>query len=203
VKKLSAKSFNIKSTLQKAALIIGIGILLNAAAIYFLICPLRSRVKDSEVGMHEITSNLDKVRSIISTTNDKQQKIANLKKEYAELIAKGVLTPLLNSYAMRAKTLLQPLATQSGLVLEDVRELPPIPLQQPCPIKGAVHWCRQPIEFSASGSYTQLSTFISHVESELPLAILSSLEVSTQHNLPEIHKILISFEWPTRTELTP
>jgi hypothetical protein len=147
-------------------------------------------------------SNNDRIRAIIRTTNERKQRVADLTKEHDKLVANGVITPLMNSYAMRAKTLLEPCAAKCKLTLEGFKELSSIPLQQPEPLKSNAY-CRQPIEFTTSGSYTQVTAFISYVESDFPMAILSSLSISTQNRDPEIHKIKISFEWPAKTEITP
>jgi len=195
---ISVPGINIESPMHKAAILSAIGIVLGAALIYFMILPLRNRIELSRKEIDETVITSDRMSALIRTTNDKKDHVAELQQRYAALQEQGILTPLLNSYAMRAKTLVQPYAVHCGLTIENVRELPPIPLQQPQPLKDSA-FCRQPIEFTASGSYTQLCTFITSVERELPMSILSSLKVTPQQRLPEIHKIQISFEWPTRT----
>ena len=198
MKNISETGIKLESPAHKAALLIVIGIALSATFIYFLIMPLKSRIAACVKNSSDTTTTNDRIRAVIRTTNSKKQSVAHLQKEYGALHDKGVLIPLLNSYAMRAKTLVKPCALQSGVTIENVRELPPIPLQQPQPLNAAAY-CRQPIEFTASGSYTQLTAFISSVENKLPMCILSSLKISNQSRFPEIHKIQICFEWPTKT----
>ncbi|MDA3923575.1 MAG: hypothetical protein PF904_02615 [Kiritimatiellae bacterium] len=201
MKKIATPSFNIGSPIQQAALLIAIGITLSTAFIYLLILPLKKSMAASINLTDDAIRSNERISSVIRTTDDQVKKVNALQKEYDELQLKGILTPLFNSYAMRAKTLITPYAILSGLTIENVKELPPIPLQQPFPLQKEA-FCRQPIEFTASGSYTQLTAFVSYVEKELPMSILSSLEISSQPRLPEIHKIKVSFEWPTKTELT-
>jgi len=201
MKNLSAYGFNIESPGQKAALLIGLGIVISATVIYFLILPLKERMAAAIKLTDDAVLTNERIRSVINTTNDQEEKVKELQTEYDNLQSKGVLTPLLNSYAMRAKTLVEPYAEQSGLIIENVKELSPIPLQQPYPL-NEVAFCRQPIEFTASGSYTQLTAFISYAEKDLPMCILSSLQITSQQHLPEIHKIQISFEWPTKVDLS-
>lgn len=195
---ISVPGINIESPAHKAAIFSAIGVVLGAALIYYMILPLSRRIATCRSETEAAITANDRMTAVIRTTNTIKAKVAELQQQYAALQEKGILTPLLNSYAMRAKTLVQPYAAHCGLTIENVRELPPIPLQQPQPLKDSA-FCRQPIEFTASGSYAQLSDFIATVERELPLSILSSLKVTPQQRLPEIHKIQISFEWPTRT----
>lgn len=202
VKKFSVDSIALKSSAKTRAIIVFAGVLLNAAFIYFVILPLKVKIATTAKATDETICNNDRIRAFISTTKEKKQRVAELSEEYEKLVARGVITPLLNSYAMRAKTLLAPCAAKNGLTFENVKELPAIPLQQPQPLKKSAY-CRQPIEFTTSGSYTQVVSFISCVESEYPMAILSSLKISAQPRDPEIHLVKISFEWPAKTEITP
>lgn len=198
---LSLGNYNLDSPAKKAALIIGVCILLNAAFIYFMVLPLNSKITTTRNATDDIMANNERIRKIISTTNTKKEDTARLKTEHGKLVKTGVITPLLNSYAMRVKTILAPYMKRCGLTVEDVKELPPIPLQQPLPLTSYTY-SRQPIEISTSGAYTQVTAFISYVEKELPMATLSSLKIIVQNRDPEIQKINICFEWPIKTEIT-
>jgi hypothetical protein len=198
VNKTTAPAFNVDSPVHKAVLMIGLTVIFSAAFIYFTILPLKKRIAECISNTAETIAANDLMNSVIRTTNEKKSSVEELQKIYADLQQKGILTPLLNSYAMRAKTLVQPIALQSGLMIENVRELPPIPLQQPLPLKDSAFY-RQPVEFTAYGSYTQLTAFVSFMEKELPMSILSSLKITAQQRIPEIHNIQMSYEWPART----
>ena len=194
-------NLEIGSPAKKAALIIAVSILINAAFIYFMVLPLNNKITSTKHATDDTIANNERIRRIIDTSNSKKESVANLKKDHEKMEKSGVITPLLNSYAMRAKTLLSPCMKQCGLVVEDVTELIPIPLQQPQPLTNTTY-CRQPIELTTSGSYTQMTAFISYVEKELPMATLSSLKITTQSRDPEIHKITLCFEWPAKTNTT-
>lgn len=197
---LSLGNYNLDSPAKKAALILGVCILLNAAFVYFMVLPLNSKISSTKNATDDVMANNERIRKIIGTTNTKKENTANLKVEHEKLVKTGVITPLLNSYAMRAKTLLTPYTRKCGLTIEDVTELAPIPLLQPQPL-NEITYSRQPIEISTSGSYTQLTAFVSYVERELPMATLSSLQITAQNRDPEIHLIKICFEWPIKTEI--
>ena len=198
---LSLGNYKLDSPAKRAALILGVCILLNAAFVYFMVLPLNGKISSTRKSTEDIMANNDRIQKIIGTTNTKKENTYNLKNEHEKLVKTGVITPLLNSYAMRAKTLLTPYTRKCGLTIEDVTELAPIPLLQPEHL-NEICFSRQPIEISTSGSYTQLTAFVSYVEKELPMATLSSLKITTQNRDPEIHKINICFEWPAQTEIT-
>lgn len=115
------------------------------------------------------------------------------------LCAQGVIEPLLGSFAMRGKALLDPLALESGFSIDNVKELPLLPLQLPKPPPKQAY-VRQPVEFTGQGSYTQIVSFISKAEASHPLLTLSSLRILSQQQTPETHKAIITFEWPAKGE---
>jgi Tfp pilus assembly protein PilO len=79
----------------------------------------------------------------------------------------ALLTPLLESWAMRAKSLLDPLAADVGLKILDYSEMPvralPLPKQLPLQL-----YARRPIRVSCRGSYAEIASFILRVEKTLP-----------------------------------
>ncbi len=183
------------SPAKKAALIVIACALLNATLVYFIVLPLKNRVKDAQAKFDDLIANNENIQEIIATTDDKRALVEKLEKEHQKLIDSGVLTPLLNSYTMRAKTLVEPLALQYGLTINDVTELPLIPMRHPAELE-TVAYARLPIEFTTSGSYTQITAFISYTEQELPMVALSSLKIIPQNRDPENHLVKISLEWP-------
>ena len=135
----------------------------------------------------------------IATTEALKKQTSVTNAQLDALVASGVIEPLLGSLAMRGKTLLDPVAEETGFLIENVKELPVIPLQLPKPTPEQTYG-RQPIEFTGQGSYPQIAAFITRVESNQPLATLSSLLVLCQQQTPETHKAIITFEWPVKGE---
>ncbi|MFO7937624.1 MAG: hypothetical protein R6V06_08475 [Kiritimatiellia bacterium] len=195
----SFSALDLTSPLQKAALIIGTAILINAAVLYFAVMPLNRRIEKTKRDTDNLIAENKRIRKVISSANEKKERVAQLDKEHRKMVKEGVLEPLLNSYAMKAKTILAPYTKMSGLNIENVTELPPIPLQQPHPMSG-VTYSRQPIEFTTSGSYTQMTSIISYAEKHLPMTALSSLQIKAQNRDPEVHDITFCFEWPVKME---
>lgn len=175
------------------------GVVLSGALVFFAILPMRTRLKTLRAEIAGMNATLASMRKDIADTNRQKAKTAALAAERDAFIASGVLEPLLGSFAMRGKALLDPVAQATGFVIETVKELPLIPLRVPSPAPVQLYG-RQPVEFSGHGSYTQIMAFISHAERDLPMATLSSLLILGQPQTPEIHKALITFEWPAKGE---
>jgi len=108
----------------------------------------------------------------------------------------ALLTPLLESWAMRAKSLLDPLAADVGLKVIDYVEMPPraLPLPKPAPIQL---YARRPIRVLCRGSYAEIASFIMRVEKMLPYVALQSFTINAQ-NAPDVQSATIVFEWPAK-----
>ena len=189
----------IAPSMRRALLITAGGLALAVALVFFVVCPTRTRLKTLGAEIDSMNATLASMRAAIADTNQQKAKTAALAAELDAFIASGVIEPLLGSFAMRGKSLLDPFAQESGFAIDTVKELPFIPLQVPSPAPIQLYG-RQPVEFSGHGSYTQITAFISCAERSLPLATLSSLLILGQPQTPEIHKAIITFEWPAKGE---
>lgn len=112
----------------------------------------------------------------------------------------AMLVPLLESLAMRAKSILDPLALGAGLGETDYEELPPIALPLPKRLPVQLH-ARQPIRFTARGSYQAAISFLLRLEKEFPLVTLEAIEITSQHD-PSNQKIMMILEWPVKGKTT-
>ena len=112
----------------------------------------------------------------------------------------ALLTPLLESWAMRAKSKLDPLAADVGLKIVDYAEMPvrALPLPKPAPRQL---YARRPIRVTAQGSYAEIASFILRVEKMLPHVALQALTVKTQRN-PEVQSAEMVLEWPVKGALS-
>lgn len=146
-----------------------------------------------------VQQNLRVTSANIAQTAATRTRVASTNAVLEDLRAAGVLEPLLGSHAMRAKSLLDPIAAQTGFRIDNVRELPTLPLRVPEPPPEQRH-LRQPIEFTGQGSYGQISTFIALTEQTHPFAVLDSLSIAGQPQVPTNHKAVITFEWPAKGE---
>ena len=158
-------------------------------------------------------STLQKARKDIAALQDKQAQMArdlkgagHVKERLAAIRANGkaymdgLLEPMLESYAMRAKSLLDPLAKDVGLSVSDYAELPVRRLPLPKPQSPQLY-ARKPIRLTCTGSYATIVSFIMRVEQKLPLVSLEAFSLKTQKD-PDNQAASIVLEWPIKGENT-
>ena len=107
-----------------------------------------------------------------------------------------MIEPLLESTAMRAKALVDPLAAGCGLVGMEYEAETPIAL----PILGAAareQYVRCPIKVSCRGSYQAAVSFVRCVEKRFPLVALEAFAV-TAGNDPDLQLVSVILEWPMK-----
>ena len=107
-----------------------------------------------------------------------------------------MLEPLLGSCAMRAKSIIEPIAVGAGLSNMDYADMPARALPLPRPTPALLHK-RQPIRFTAHGSYMGAISFLLRMEREHPLVALQSLSISATTD-PERQQIEMVLEWPAK-----
>ena len=112
----------------------------------------------------------------------------------------ALLTPLLESWAMRAKSLLDPIAADVGLTIVDYSEQPVRALPLPTPQPRQLH-ARRPIRVVCRGSYAEIASFLLRVEKLLPHVALQSLLIKAQKD-PDAQTAEIVLEWPAKGEMS-
>lgn len=110
------------------------------------------------------------------------------------------LEPLLESYAMRAKTLLEPLAREAGLVDLDFTEEPFRALPVGKVLPRQLH-TRAAVRMSATGSYQAAVSLLLKIERDLPWVAVRQLNIATRRD-PKAQSLAIIFEWPARGKVT-
>ena len=186
-------------SMKRAAGISAAAIVTGLLILFFGALPKQKAIRSASDELQAINAQLTQMRSDIASTEQQKSATGKVQAERDALAVLGVIEPLLGSFAMRGKSLLDPLAQQTGFRIDSVRELPPITLQLPKPAPEQLH-CRQPVEFTGQGSYVQIVAFIAQVEASQPLAALSGLLILGQPQSPETHKAIITFEWPAKCE---
>ena len=112
----------------------------------------------------------------------------------------AMLTPLLESWAMRAKSKLDVFAAEAGLKNVDYTELPVRALPVPSPLPRQLY-ARRPIKASCRGSYAEIVSFLMRVEKELPYVSMQSFLLDVQQD-PEMQRGDIVFEWLVKGAVT-
>jgi len=173
----------------------------SVAIFFLLILPLRERSVTIQKEIADLHTTLSLMKADIKVAEEEAKKTSDLKAKLDHLLATGMLKPdpISHSLRMGAKSLMMPLLEKAGFKLENLKELSPVLLQLPSPVPNQIY-ARQPIEFVGSGSFDQIMKFVQETEETYPLTILSSLVIVNQAQSPEIHKAIITFEWPTKHE---
>ena len=172
-------------------------ILGGAAAVIYLFA-----VQPTEEALAKARREYDEAAGRLQMVNANLRGAAANKERLAALDAAlkpfrdEMLEPLLGSCAMRAKSIIEPLAAGAGLLNMDYADMPAraLPLPRPTPIR--LHK-RQPIRFTAQGSYMGAISFLLRMEREHPLVALQSLSISATTD-PDRQQIEMVLEWPAK-----
>ena len=158
-------------------------------------------------------TSLSREQARLTTLKDSQRRMmadlnsaGTVKKTLEDLesamkpFAEAELKPLLGSYAMRAKSLLDPLTTGAGLTDIEYTEEPTRKLPVPMPMPRQLH-ARAAVRIAAKGSYQAIASFLLMLEKNLPLVSLQSMQILSQQS-PAKQSVSMVLEWPTKGALT-
>lgn len=167
-----------------------------AGAIYlFAIEPAEAKLRSARAQLEDATTRHDIMKRAImedATTRARLQACETNMAAYAE----AMMVPLLESTAMRAKSVLDPLAQGAGLHEIEYGEMPVRALPVPKRLPAQLH-ARCPIRVIARGSYQAAVSFLLRVEKEFPLVILEAFSITAQND-PAQQKAEFVFEWPIK-----
>ena len=182
----------IAPTAQKAFLVT-VAIAGLAVVLYmFAVQPCRASLEKSKHKLEELQSR----KMVIDRDLRESSKVKVKIKELDAAIAPyhdAMLTALLESWAMRAKSKLDIFAAEAGLKNVDYTELPVRALPVPNPLPKQLY-ARRPIKASCRGSYAEIVSFLMRVEKELPYVSVQSFKLDAQQD-PEMQRGDIVFEW--------
>ena len=171
------------------------------ATIIYLFCvqPSTDELEKSKRTLAELQdkqyrTDLDLKRS--STVTKDLEDLETALKPYRE----AMLVPLLESYSMRAKSILDPIALGAGLNDVTYTDEPFRALPLPTPMPRQLH-TRAAVKLTATGSYQQAISFLMRLEKEMPFVSLQKLDITAQQN-PRSQSISIVLEWPAKGGLT-
>ena len=171
-----------------------------AAAIYFLaVEPAVASLSRERTRLEELKESQRRMTADLNSAGTVQKTLEELETEMKPFAA-AELTPLLGSYAMRAKSLLDPLISGAGLTDVEFSEEPTRKLPTPLPMPRQLH-ARAAVRITAKGSYQAIASFLLMLEKNLPLVSLQSLQIQSQQN-PAKQTATMILEWPTKGALT-
>ncbi len=171
-----------------------------AVAIYmFAVEPAIAALSRERTRLDGLKDSQRRMTTDLNTAGTVQKTLEDLEAEMKPF-ADAELTPLLGSYAMRAKSLLDPLTAGAGLVdveysEEDTRKLP-----VPMPMPKQLH-ARAAVRIGAHGSYQGIASFLLMLEKEFPLVSLQALRIQSQSS-PAKQSAVMILEWPTKGAVT-
>ena len=152
----------------------------------------RTRLQELKDSQHRMTMDLNSAGTVQKTLEELETELRPF--------AAAELTPLLGSYAMRAKSLLDPLISGAGLMDVEFSEEPTRKLPTPLPMPRQLH-ARAAVRITAKGSYQAIASFLLMLEKNLPLVSLQSLQIQSQQQ-PAKQAVTMILEWPTKGALT-
>jgi len=171
-----------------------------AAAIYFFaVEPAVASLSRERTRMEELKESQRRMTADLNSAGTVQKTLEELETEMKPFAA-AELTPLLGSYAMRAKSLLDPLISGAGLTDVEFSEEATRKLPTPLPMPRQLH-ARAAVRITAKGSYQAIASFLLMIEKNLPLVSLQSLQILSQQN-PAKQTVTMNLEWPTKGALT-
>ena len=171
-----------------------------AVLIYmFGVLPTQDSLERETRRKADLTAAQEKIRADLATVDSVKKTLAELEEQYRPF-ADAMLAPLLGSYAMRAKTILDPLVIGAGLHDAEYTEAPSRTLPLTKPMARQLH-ARAAIRLSATGSYQAAVSFLMRLEKEYPLVSLQSIDVSAQKD-PGRQSVSMVLEWPAKGKVT-
>ena len=167
-----------------------------ASALYFFgVEPAESRLKRANGELNDLESRHALMMRNIRSTAEVTNRLAAVNAALAPF-REAMIEPFLESYAMRAKALVDNFAQAAGLVELEYAELPPLALPVPKRLPETLH-ARLPVRITAHGSYQAAVSFLLRVEKELPLVTLQALEISADRE-NDRQRLEFILEWPVR-----
>ena len=198
---MRTETFQDPSVLMKRALFRFLLIGAVAVVLYmFLVEPCQTSLQKARKelsGLKEQSARMARDLKGMGQTKGQLDLVRSQRQYYLD----GLLEPLLESYEMRAKSLLDPLAEDVGLVISKYdAELPVRRLPLPKPLAPQLY-ARKPIRLTCTASYATIASFLMRVEEKMPLVSLEAFSLKTQKD-PDKQSATIVFEWPIKGENT-
>lgn len=167
-----------------------------AVCIYlFAVVPSEGELVRAKTELGEVQTRHEMMMRNLSGADKVKERLEGLNAGLEEFRA-AVLAPSLESYAMGAKKLLDPLAAGAGLSETEYEELPlvalPVPKRLPVQL-----FARRPIRLVCRGSYQAAVSFLLRVEKEFPLVALQAMSITAQTD-PLAQRVEFVFEWPVK-----
>jgi len=167
-----------------------------------VITPLSQSLLKARNKLTDAESNLAATEMNIRQSEEIKGRVQMLEK-LSETNRATCLVPVLNSYAMRVKALVDTMASEAGL--EDVEYIEGDLIDLPLPKEHAPaqRTARRTVRIKATADYAAAISFLLRVEKDMPVATLQSLAIHPSKALKtEQQDVEFIFEWPVKDEVT-
>ena len=192
---------------KRRAFAVAVGLLLVAGALWqFLVTGQQEALDQARNEAQARLGKQESMEKLVRRQPLTDKAVQELEAQLKALEGEGYLTPLLNSYAMRCKALLDPLTEKTGFAIAQFAEHSQRML--PVPKAGVPEQlqARQLITCTGTGSYRQMMEFVEKLEDTYPLATLSAMRIIPTND-PQVHAVQMIVERPakgkTKKELMP
>lgn len=171
-----------------------------AVAIYmFGVQPASDTLGKESQRKSELETSQNRINADLRGAESMKKSLEELKAQIAPY-ENALLDPLLESYAMRAKSILDPLAMGAGLSDLNYTDEPfrALPVTKPM---ARQLFTRAAVRITAKGSYQEAVSFLLRLEKDLPLVSLQSMSI-TSTKTPSEQYINMVLEWPAKGKVT-
>lgn len=170
------------------------------AAVYLaLVQPCADRLRRERQTLVDLRDEVAKRKTGIQNKSVVEERTRQVESELGAFAALQ-LEPLLESYAMRAKSLVGEFAADAGLVDAEFSDRPvrALPVMPGKPVPSVLH-ARRPVLVSCYGDYAAIVSFILRVERDLPHVSLGGLRIQPGGGQdPGLQRAEIVLEWPAK-----
>ena len=172
----------------------------------FAVEPFNSDLAREKARFAELQGTQERINRDLKSSDNVKKTIAD-SEAALKPFGDAMLTPLLGSYAMRAKSIVDPLALGAGLTDIEYSQEPfrALPVTKPqfkpgVPMQKQL-FTRAAIRINAKGSYQAAISFLLRLEKEHPLVSLQSLDITAQQ-APGQQTVSMILEWPAKGAMT-
>ncbi len=109
--------------------VVGAALIIGLAVVVFGIKPARERIKTLTAEVAQLNAKHVSMKADITGTQKQRTATEVAEATLKDILDEGVIEPLLGSFAMRGKSLMDPLAKETGFTIANVKEERLIPLQ--------------------------------------------------------------------------
>ena len=186
---------------SRRSALVTIAFALLAAGIYFLaVSPTKTRLQKSAKALSEHRARHATVMKNLASSGTVAKRIEETESALKP-VREAMLEPLLESLAMRAKSLVDVMAQEAGLADLEYEALDQRALPVPGRMPRQLH-AREPIRITARGSYQATASFLMRLERDMPLVALEALSITAVQATPETQRVEMILEWPVKGAVT-